>query len=161
VRQLQLPRDAAHVDALWQRIASDLTDAILGVRDSAYIQHRYLRHPHRTYHLVLVSRRVTGSPVGLLVLRRTDDAAFTLLDYIGPLRYLPHCLDQARRVVASWSGHRLSAWISDGFTRLFEKDDVTFHDTDVRIPTSVHTPGPSPASLRGHWWLTGGDTDFN
>lgn len=161
VRDPRLPRDAAHVDALWQQMAADLADAIVAVRDSGYLQRRYLNHPHKAYRLVLFSRRLTGTPLGLMVFRRTDDAAYSLLDYIGPLRHLRACIGQARRVVASWGGQRFSAWITDGFARAFENTDATFHATDVRIPNNIHTAGPSTSRLRGRWWLTGGDTDFN
>lgn len=160
-RNLSLPKDARHIETLWQQMSVDLVDAIVAVRDSAYVERRYLEHPHKTYHLVLVTRRVTGKPLGLLVLRRSDQGSFSLLDYIGPMRHLRICIDHGRRIVACAGGPSVSAWITAGFARMFEQTEAEVHCTDVRIPTSVHSTGPSPSQLRGHWWLMGGDADFN
>lgn len=158
--QSNAPSAAAVLNRLWELMAADLREYVLGVRNWDYVRHRYLHHPHKHYELLLVKQRFGGLPLGLAVVEKRA-ATCHLLDYIGPLRHLPLTLRQVRRQAASWGYQDVSAWVSDANADFFRDADCTEIALDVRIPTSIQTPGPTPETLRGRWWLTGGDTDFN
>jgi len=154
------PGDALCINQLWHDMAVALREAIVCVRDWGYIQHRYCNHPHKRYEIYLVRQRFSGKPLGLIVLRQREDGAYWLLDYLGSLEHLALCIYHARRIAAR-SGHQeLIAWITDNFTSLFAATGAKVSPSQVRIPTSIHTPGPPPETLRNRWWLMAGDTDF-
>src|SRR5690606_38175831 len=85
------------VDDLWQKMAAEFKDAIIGVRDSAYLRYRYLGHPHHDYQLLLVIGRIDRQARGLIVLRH-DSNETEIMDLIGPLRAIPLMIAHARRV---------------------------------------------------------------
>jgi hypothetical protein len=67
-RPLNLPRDASLVDHLWKLMRTDLPRAIVGVRDSTYLDYRYLKHPTIIYQMHLIHHRWTLQPVGVIEL---------------------------------------------------------------------------------------------
>ncbi len=162
VRHMPAPlgaRDREIIDALWAKMKDDLRDAVAGVRDAQYVQHRYLDHPHHRYELLLVTSRFTGAARGLLVLRRHDRVC-ELLDIVAPLKNIPGLVGQARRLLAHWGVGELYAWISRHQAGRFTATGGEERPLDVRIPTSIWIDGPPVESVRDRWWLMSGDTDF-
>lgn len=154
------PADREGVERLWFAMARDLVGGIVGVRDWEYLRYRYLDHPQRHYELLWVTSRFSGRPVGLLVLRREDDAV-ALTDLVAPLRHLPALLVQARRLTGLWGKASLYGWITRQHARHFSTPDLLSRDIDVSIPTNTWVPQPFPPDrLRDRWWLMCGDTDF-
>ncbi len=152
-------QDAALVDSLWTQMARDLREGVVGVRDWKFLQHRYCEHPHNNYDLLLVTARLTGKPLGLLVLRRLETSC-ELLDVVAPLVHLPLLIDQARRMTARWGLPSLYCWISSQHTQRFVACGGVEHALNVHIPTSCWTDDPRVDMLKGRWWLMAGDTDF-
>ena len=152
-------QDHAWVDALWAAMANDLRDAVVGVRDWKYLEHRYCEHPHNDYELLCVSARWTGKPLGLLVLRRLE-ASCELLDVVAPLANLPLLIDQARRMTARWGLAHLYCWITDTHVAKFVACGGQEEALNVYIPTSCWTDDPRVDMLKNRWWLMSGDTDF-
>ena len=140
-------------------MADDLRDAVVGVRDVEYLQHRYLDHPHNHYELLLVTSRFTGAARGVMVLR-VHDGVCELLDLIAPLRNIPCLVDQARRLITRWGVGELYCWVSRHQAWRFTATDGRVHPLDIRIPTSVWINGPPVEMVRDRWWLMSGDTDF-
>jgi len=145
---------------LWEAMARDLGDGLVGVRDWQFLRHRYLDHPERSYSLVLVRRRVTGSPLGLLVLHREEDA-LALTDLVAPLENIPVLLVHARRLAGLWGHSTLYCWITRQYSSRFVSKETSVRKLDISIPTNAWVPQPlQPAQLKDRWWLTMGDTDF-
>lgn len=148
------------VNQLWAVMAQDLRDGVIGVRDWAYLQHRYFDHPHNHYEVLSVTARLTGKPLGVMVLHRQQDSC-ELMDVIAPLANLPLVIDQARRLTGRWGLPRLYCWISKNHAQRFldcegGKEEVL----NVTIPTSCWTADPRAESFKDKWWLMSGDTDF-
>ncbi|HXH03526.1 MAG TPA: GNAT family N-acetyltransferase [Candidatus Competibacteraceae bacterium] len=146
-------------DRLWTAMAADLGEAIVGIRDGAWLLHRYLDHPHQRYQLWLLSNRLSGRPLGLLVLRQQGERC-ELLDLVAPLARLPALVLAARRLAAAWGASGLHCWISSGFAHLFEACGGQAQALDIGVPNSCWVPGPPAERLRDRWWLMAGDTDF-
>ncbi|MDI1230200.1 MAG: bifunctional class I SAM-dependent methyltransferase/GNAT family N-acetyltransferase [Methylobacter sp.] len=149
----------ATVDRLWLEMADALQDQVVGVRDWAYLQQRYLDHPTVDYQLYLVSSRLTGSPLGIVVTRILDDAV-ELLDIIAPpqrVATLIHCL---RRLTWNLGKPQAYAWITTQHANLLAGETGEITPTDIIIPHNHWTPGLPASALLGRWWLMGGDTDF-
>ncbi len=145
---------------LWEAMARDLVDGVVGVRDWQFLQHRYLNHPERRYSLVLVRRRFTGAPLGLLVLHREEDA-LALTDLVAPLKNIPLLLVHARRLAGLWGLTTLYCWITRQHASRFVARDTAVRELDISIPTNAWVPQPLTAGqLKDRWWLTMGDTDF-
>ncbi len=152
-------QDGAVVDQLWAAMARDLQDDVVGVRDWSYLEHRYCHHPHNRYELLCVSARLSGKPLGLLVMRRLE-ASCELLDVVGPLANLPLLMDQARRMTARWGLPYLYCWITTNHAARFVACAGTEEALNVQIPTSCWTDDPRVDMLKERWWLMSGDTDF-
>ncbi len=133
---------------------------VVGMRDWAYLAHRYLCHPHHHYEVLLVSTRFTGRPLGIAVLRR-HEASCELLDVIGPLRNLDPVVDQARRMTGRWGLPYLYCWITRNHLPLFFACDGREEALDICIPTSCWTSDARAEKMKGAWWLMAGDTDFH
>lgn len=151
--------DHAAVNALWEAMAHDLKDGVVGVRDWAYVEHRYVNHPLNQYDVLMVTARLSGKPLGVVVLRRHDNGC-ELMDVIAPLANLPLVIDQARRMTARWGLSRLYCWVTQRHAARFVDCAGTQEALDVMIPTSCWTDDPRADALKGKWWLMSGDTDF-
>jgi len=162
VRHLQpdRPADRHAVDRLWAKMASDLSDSAVGVRNWEYLQQRYVRHPHHHYEILVISQRLTGRALGIAVLRNHEGRC-ELLDIIAPLRQIALVLDQARRMTGIWGLDHLYCWITENHAHRFLACEGHEHPLDVSIPTSCWTADPRAEAFSGKWWLTSGDTDFH
>ncbi|QOJ22451.1 MAG: GNAT family N-acetyltransferase [Gammaproteobacteria bacterium] len=153
------PRAAAAVEECWRKMAENLRTALVGIRDWPYLQRRYLNHPTQRYQLMLVRNRFGGRARGILVLRH-DTFGCEIVDIIAPLSEIPLLVLHARRL-AGINGHdRLFCRITENFAAYFAAAGGTKQALDIRIPASIWDAAPSVDSLRNHWWLMSGDTDF-
>lgn len=150
---------AGLVDELWKRLAGDLANNIVAIKDAAFLRGRYLEHPEHRYELHLVRRRLTRVPLGLVVLRHEQDHT-RLMDVVGPLKHVPAAVQCARVLSARAGRPRLLTWCSRAFARRFQVWDASQSDLPIITPTNILTPGPAPEELQDKWWLMPGDTDF-
>ncbi|QIK38612.1 GNAT family N-acetyltransferase [Caldichromatium japonicum] len=148
------------VAKLWQAMSRDLHEAIVVIRDWDYLVYRYLDHPVHRYEVMIVSSRFTGTPLGLIILRRLDDSV-ELVDLIAPLNHIHILVDQARRLTGRWRSSSLFCWISQQYIRHFATPDVLVKDPDISIPTNIWVDGPPVEQIKNRWWLMSGDTDFH
>jgi len=153
------PRYRNIVDRLWADMKTDLQQAIVGVRDANYVLHRYLNHPHHRYDILVVTSRLMGVPLGVIVLRRHDGVC-ELSDIIAPLRNIPALIAQARRMARRFGLSELYAWITWHNAPLFTATGGVEKPMDIRIPTSTWIDVPLVEAQRDRWWLMSGDTDF-
>ena len=154
-----LPAYAHDIDRLWQAMGRSLADAIVGVRNWAFIRHRFVDHPDKAYEHFLVRRRLTRRPVALLVLAREGEICH-LRDFVGDIRLLDSAIRLLRGVTAAQGMKILKTWITDSFAQAFPADERQDQELDIFVPHSIWTHGPETADIRGRWWLMGGDTDF-
>lgn len=147
------------LDGLWQAMCQDFADAVIGVRTAAYIEHRFLAHPHHRYDVVAVQSRWTGKMLGAVVLRRHADH-LEWLDYIGPIGSLGAVVDQVRRLAALWNHPRVTFWTTERYTALFSTLGAQQRPLGLLIPASCWPDADNPQRYAGRWWLTAGDTDF-
>ncbi len=155
----------ARIDACWAAMRNSLVDMIVGVRDAAYLRHRYVDHPEKTYQFYIVQHRFGGVPLGVLALRVVEDEGKVrrceLLDLIGAVERMPLLIHHARRVVAGLGCAQLFVWVTENMLpRWALPADTRVHDLNIRIPGNRWTSGPPIEEQRDKWWLTGGDVDF-
>ncbi|MDP1558548.1 MAG: GNAT family N-acetyltransferase [Nitrosomonas sp.] len=150
---------AVAVDECWRQMAADLTTAIVGIRDWRYLQQRYLNHPNQHYQVVRVKNRCGGNVRGILVLRH-DTEESELVDIIAPLVAIPLLIIHARRLAGIHQAKRLFCRITENFAAHFAIAGGVRETLNIRIPANSWSAGPPIESLRGHWWLMSGDTDF-
>jgi hypothetical protein len=147
------------VDRLWQAMAKDLQQSVLGVRDSGWLRWRYLQRPGVDYQVLSVRSRWLRRPIGVLVLRRRDDA-LELLDLVAARKTSPACWRWPARA-ADAGLPRLRCWVSASHQSLLSGDaPVQADDLAIEVPACRHTLGPEPSTLRNRWFLMAGDADF-
>jgi hypothetical protein len=147
------------VNRLWQKMAEALRDQVLGVRDWDYVQHRYLQHPTLDYKLYSVSSRLTGVPIGIIVISILDDSV-ELVDLIAQPEHISTLVHFLRRLTWSLGKSRAFTWITTQNTSLFANDIGEITATGIIIPHNCWTPGIPANELLDRWWLMPGDTDF-
>lgn len=153
------PANPPIIDGLWRAMQQDFADGALGVRDWAYVRHRYLEHPTHRYQLVLVQSRWRARPLALLVFRRHADY-LEWLDIVGSMAHLPACVEQAQRLAARWGLPVLRFWCTVQHAPRFQTMGATVQPLDLAIPASCWPDPENPKRYVGKWWLTAGDTDF-
>ncbi len=162
IRHLQaedLNKNKLIINKLWQQMASSLTTALVGIRDFAYIQHRYLLHPHHHYELLLVTRRFTGQALGIAIIQRQQEVC-RIMDFIGDLKYIPKVIQQVRRLAGLWGMKQVTVWITTNFLTVFSQQEVEQYDLEISIPHNIWSQCVPTEEIDGHWWLMSGDTDF-
>lgn len=158
--QLSLPRDRKAVDELWMAMERGLSHVMLGVRDAAYVMHRYLQHPAIAYDVVLIRRRFTRRPLGLVVLKMEESRA-VLVDIVAPLDRVPSMLSHARGLAAQAGKTELMCWINAAQAPLFSAaPDAVRKALDVHVILNAWSEGPRDAARGDAWWLMMGDTDY-
>lgn len=153
------PSAPTAVAELWRRMAHDLRNAIVGVRDWPYLLHRYYRHPCQRYAVMAVRSRISGRLRAVLVMRRDGDEV-ELVDVIAPLAEIARAIAHALRHCGKLGAERMFCRITENFASVFEVANGTRNDLGIRIPTSIWTRGPAPSKIAGRWWLMSGDTDY-
>ncbi len=148
------------IDQLWLQMAEDLKKQVVCVRDARYIERRYLQHPTHSYQLYQLSSRLTGIPMGIMVLRITNDT-IELVDIIAPLRAIKALIHCLRRFAWRLGASKVYTWITEQNTSLFATDESEISPTGVIIPQNKWTPSISADKLLDRWWLMSGDTDFH
>jgi hypothetical protein len=147
------------LEGLWQAMREDFADAVIGVRTPAYIEHRFIAHPHNRYDIVAVESRWTGRILGVVVLRRHADH-LEWVDYVGPMDSLRAVVDQVRRLAALWNHPRVTFWTTERYTHRLSALGAQQRPLGLLIPASCWPDAKNPQRYLGRWWLTAGDTDF-
>lgn len=159
VTQDTLARQAPVIDALWQRMAHEHCEHVIGIRDAGYMAYRYLQRPGKQYQLLLVKHRLTGAAQALLVLQERQDRLY-LLDYVGPLGTVPGMIVFLRDLAAHQGKSGVFTWCATHHASWFDAGDATLQELPISIPANIWTHGPGPEQLDKRWWLMPGDTDF-
>lgn len=154
-----LAQQAPLIDALWQRMAAEHREHVIGIRDAGYMEYRYLQRPGKDYRLLLVKHRLTGAPQALLVLQERQDRLY-LLDYVGALATLPRMIGFLRDLAAREGKSGVFTWCATHHAQWFEVGAATLQQLPIIIPANIWTQGPGPEQLDKRWWLMPGDTDF-
>ncbi len=144
---------------LWPAMNSSLKGYLVGIRDAAYIIHRYLNHPIYQYGIYEVYNRLTRRVNGLFILRFHEDGTCELMDLIANIKDMPMLTKFARHEVFKQGATCLFSWMSEAMVANLAAD-ATITDIQVTVPCITWTPCPKPEELRGKWWLMSGDTDW-
>ena len=150
------------VDACWQAMAEGFADAVLGVRNAAWLSYRYLQRPLVQYRVGLVREHAGGSALGAIVLRE-HESHLDLLDLVGAPAHFGALVEAACVQAGACGRPRVDLWLTRSqLQRLPQacRDAATVHDLGITVPANVHTPGVPALALRDRWFLLGGDADF-
>lgn len=150
------------LERLWQRMARALRGSVLGVRDPAWLLHRYLQHPSLRYELHLVhSRSWWRRPLAALVLRQHADR-LEVMDLVGAPADFGPAITLARHWAAERGLAHLDVWVTASHAELLHRaapKGWSVVPADIVVPANIHTPGPAQA-LEHHWFLLTGDADY-
>lgn len=149
------------VDRLWQKMTLDYQKSIIGVRNWAYLEHRYLNCPVKEYQLFSVQSRFSSEIKGLFVLRYIQaQNHWMLVDIIAARDNFPVIIEQALRVVKRSGGEKMVFWITQSHHQYLPQNWVDKKELHIDIPCNIWSAGPSIEQIKNAWWLTAGDADF-
>ena len=149
------------IDELWETVRSMFP--VIVVRDSSYLNWKYVQQPGMNYKLFLFTRK--GQPVGYSVIRTTiEDGCQTglLVDFLSAptdFRYLVH---HAVEYLADENVERIKCSASFGPAKKSLKEmGFTHRETDMRLVFSVSGYDGDHANLQDSekWFVTRGDSD--
>jgi len=150
------------LERLWRRMARALRGSVLGVRDPAWLLHRYLQHPSLRYELQLLrSRGWWRRPLAALVLRQHPDR-LELMDLVGAPADFGPAITLARHLAFERGLARLDVWVTASHAELLRRaapQGWQAVPADIVVPANIHTPGPAQA-LEQRWFLLTGDADY-
>jgi hypothetical protein len=144
------------IDSFWDEVKRGY--AFIGVRDRDYLRRRYQVHPHHRYRLWGLSERVTKRLKGLAVVRELGDALLLLesLCHPGMLSTLLARVEQRSR---SLGRKEVKFWLIPGML------DRTLRGRGYQVTGKIWVPTIrgegclAPESIKGHLYLTMGDSD--
>jgi ABC-type polysaccharide/polyol phosphate transport system ATPase subunit len=152
--------DEFAVNTCWAAMLQSMPSSVLTVKNWAFVENRYLQHPSLRYITYLVRKRISGAPLGVVVLRETGDHDVELLDVIGSASVFTTLVRVALRHAHLKGRRRLFSWITQSHQQLLQVWRAQATAIDVWIPANAWTKGLTPDQLHNKWWLMGGDTDF-
>lgn len=147
------------LNKLWQRCARYMGERIAGIKDAAFIRYRYLDNPAKKYKPLLIRNRLTGSVLGLIVLRDDGEKMF-LLDIVAALPAFERLLAVATELAFKNGAQTLMLWCSTSTKHWYCLSESKVGELPIVVPANIWTEGPNPEYLRDRWWLMAGDTDF-
>ncbi len=146
------------INAVWEKMAEEFKENIIGIRDAEYLRRRYMRHPLIKYQTYLVYDKA-DELLGVFVLRVEDKLA-AFMDIIAPKAHFKKIIDEAIRIAHNEGAKLLRAWVPESRIELFDHANAHINKTDIVIPTISIVKGLDPEEIKGKWFLTYGDTDF-
>lgn len=158
-RVLEAEQAPDWAEACWSRMRSDFSDAVIAVRDGAWLRRRYLHHPDKQYIYLGVAERFGGRRLGLLVLREAPEGC-EIVDLIAALADFPYLLEAARRHAALLGQSRLFIWVTRRYGPLFAAAGGRRGEVEIRNLLLAHCAPLPPERFYDRWWLSGGDSDF-
>lgn len=144
---------------LWEQMAADFDEGIVGLRDTAYLRKRYLEHPEKQYELYLVQSPWLRRQLGGFIVWR-NGASVELMDVITPLRAVPRIVEAAREWLYRNTCSELKLWLASSHVDLLTGQAASVTPLEFRIMANPFTPLEELHHLDHRWWLTSGDTDY-
>jgi hypothetical protein len=160
-------------DTFWKRIKNDYL--IMTVRDSAYLNWRYVDAPHMNYEIFCLEQTGSNEVMGLMVLgeQKKDYLIGQIFDIVTPKEensIISHCLlrfalnrfrKKKAAVVRCWMfshSHVYPELVKTGFVRRKNKErNLTFQNINLQeLSISQEFVGNSE-----NWYFTSGDSDIN
>ncbi len=147
------------IDRLWKRMATDLKDAVVLVRDSQRFRHRFLSHPTKQYRIMVIQSRLSLAPLGIMVLR-LDEGRCEWVDFVAPLSSIPTLVRVGRFLAAAMGAKDFHAWVAEGFAPYFKSTGPTQTPTDIHNVTLTWVPTLEAVKIKDRWWLMVGDPEL-
>ncbi len=142
---------------LWEQMAIDFRENIIGARDKNYILHRYLTHPVFQYATYLIFD--TKDEVKAFIALKLEGNSVTLMDIVAKKENFGNAINGALALCKSNDINYLKCWITTSQKDLFSKYNAILQQTDTIIPT--YKPGHiEPKIIKNKWFLMYGESDF-
>ena len=144
---------------LWQQMAAGFSSGLIGVRDPAYLRHRYAHHPEYTYRCYLVCSFWLRRTIGAFIIKG-EGASLEMMDIIAPLNQIASVIRAAREWLTASGSHQLTLWLASSHTALLADQAESITPLEFRIMANPLTPADVLTRFDRRWWLTSGDTDY-
>ena len=154
------PDELGFIDKLWAQMAQAFVGSVLGRRDQAYVQERYMSHPTLHYKILRLQHKVWRHDLGCLVVRHHTDQRLEVMDWIAPPKNFSHLIGAARYLAAQMACTEAYTWVTQSHEHWLMGPDTQRELLDVAIPSNSWVEGNATGAPQNKWWLTSGDTDF-
>lgn len=144
---------------LWSDMAEDFIDRSIGVRDLAYLRHRYHDHPALNYQLQLVSHQDSTAPFGLIVTRQ-HEGRLLLVDVVSAKKDIRDLVLFGRQLAADLQCQDMHGWLTEVDSHLITDTAAIIGEKPLRLPLGVYCEGLKPEEVQDSWFFMCGDSDF-
>ena len=145
---------------LWKKMAKDLGNAVVGVRDAEYFVRRYFNHPIHEYSVYLMRSSWLKRPLGVFVLRRLGPVV-ELVDWVAPMAGGLQVIEQARRAAAQLGGERLITWLAQSYSQKLMVGALSCQQLEICVALAGTLAVERVSQYKGRMWITSGDTDYH
>lgn len=144
------------VDELWNQMHQSLKNYVVAVRNSEYVNLRYINHPIHNYQFFVI-KNLLARPVGLIIanLNNNNNSA-EIVDIIASTKnvnltmslFLNYLFDKKFDLVTAWFSPLIVSFID-------------FQPTSQQHIAHIQIGPPDTKVVqKAEWWATAGDTDF-
>jgi hypothetical protein len=147
------------VNVLWNQMRHDLSDFVVGVRNSDYVKRRYCLHPDKKYKFIQITSRWWHRPIGFVVLGPGLNR-YEIVDLICPLKNIEEVIRATQHWLHHANGELLSMMITSTFASQMASFASQCTTTQFKVLANSLMPVDALDKLHRRWWLTGGDADY-
>jgi len=154
-----LSAKAALIDRLWSEKGSGVRDTVICERDSCWYEQRFFSKANKNYFGYLLAPRIVGNAIGLVIFQQQKDE-LEILDLLCKPERLDHSIEWSVGFAARVRCRSVFLWASENLERFINPAGANKRRLDLFAASNIFASGPAVDSIRGKWWLTGGDTNF-
>lgn len=141
------------VAMVWKAMALDFRDETIGVRDYAYVCHRYFDHPEHKYRCYVLSSFFSKKVYGIVFVKE-HESEVEIMDVLCRKRDLERTLKTVCECDEVSSVKSLKLWLTKRYAMRLKHLAKSIHESEFRI---LANPLHSVDAL---WWLSSGDTEY-
>jgi hypothetical protein len=147
------------LDRIWMQMQTDFHQSLLGTRDKAYLQERYINGSHASYEWIGLRSRLTRQIVCIAICRVRPEG-LEILDLLGSKQRFAAMLKLIRGSAQAQVSRTIFMWVTQSHQHIFANTQERITPIDICVPTNAWKPRSAPQPPANSWWLTGGDADF-
>lgn len=152
-----LDYDDSRIDALWESLKERIKLAV--IRDGEYLRWRYQRHPFFKYELWGLKKRWSGRLEGLAVLR-DDGERKLLIDFLSPVDSIDILFQEVENCSFRSGKKTLALWFPGYMRHRLAEEGFSIRPAATCVPRTTHERTLTKDQMKGQFFYTMGDTDF-
>ncbi|MFA4919650.1 MAG: GNAT family N-acetyltransferase [Thermodesulfovibrionales bacterium] len=155
---ISLEFDDYRIDELWSSVRKFFRLSV--IRDRAYFQWRYKRHPLFDYAIWGLTKRWSNSLLGLAIFKKDESENILLMDMVFNVKSFMPLLKEIENLAFRLGKKRLILWLPQRMHPELKKHGFVSKPAGATLSHSTQPATLKAEEVRSHFYYTCGDTDF-